>query len=195
MEAIGAVDECNAAIGSVLAAQLPEPLSGILRTVQGRLFIVGSELMAPDRTGGGSALPRLAEADVTELETAIDSLEQTLPELRNFILPGGSTVRQPRGRNNRHRMERSSQPLGAAHVRRAAGAVRRAPERSAAAGVLLALVPPSVPELIVMQPSQQVRVMIQPVRGPRHLVIVLAMVARGCFLLGPLAHDAQLFPA
>lgn len=40
----------------------------------------------------GSALPRLAECDVTELETAIDSLEQALPELRNFILPGGSTA-------------------------------------------------------------------------------------------------------
>lgn len=53
MEAIGAVDECNAAIGSVLATGLPETLSGILRTVQGRLFIVGSELMAPDHAGSG----------------------------------------------------------------------------------------------------------------------------------------------
>ena len=92
VEAIGAVDECNAAIGSVLAIGLPEPLGSILQTAQGRLFIVGSELMAPDRTGGGSALPRLANQDVTELETTIDSLEQTLPELRNFILPGGSTA-------------------------------------------------------------------------------------------------------
>ncbi len=57
--------------------------------MQGRLFIVGSELMAPDHTSSGSTLPRLAEWDVTELETAIDSLEQTLPELRNFILPAG----------------------------------------------------------------------------------------------------------
>ena len=39
-----------------------------------------------------SALPRLAECDVTEMETAIDSLEQALLELRNFILPGGSTA-------------------------------------------------------------------------------------------------------
>jgi cob(I)alamin adenosyltransferase len=92
MEAIGAVDECNAAVGSVLAAALPDPLGSMLQIVQGRLFIVGSELMAPDHTGSGSALPRLAERDVTELETAIDSLEQTLPELRNFILPGGSAA-------------------------------------------------------------------------------------------------------
>ena len=92
MEAIGAVDECNAAIGSVLATGVPETLSSTLRAVQGRLFIVGSELMAPDHTGGGSALPRLAEGDVSELETAIDSLEQTLPELRNFILPSGTAA-------------------------------------------------------------------------------------------------------
>jgi cob(I)alamin adenosyltransferase len=92
MEAIGTVDECNAAVGSVLATELPDTLSSILRTAQGRLFIVGSELMAPDRTGGGSALPRLAEGDVTELETAIDSLQETLPELRNFILPSGNAA-------------------------------------------------------------------------------------------------------
>jgi cob(I)alamin adenosyltransferase len=90
MEAIGAVDECNAALGSALAGGLPGQLPGILAAVQGRLFIVGSELMAPDRSGGGSNLPRLAEQDVSDLEVAIDSLEQSLPELRNFIVPGGT---------------------------------------------------------------------------------------------------------
>lgn len=92
MEAIGAVDECNAAIGSALATGPSGTLADMLRTAQGRLFIVGSELMAPDRTGSGSALPRLGEQDVTELENAVDSLEQTLPELRNFILPGGTAT-------------------------------------------------------------------------------------------------------
>lgn len=89
MEAIGAVDEANAAIGSATALGLPAELESMLRAAQNRLLIVGSELMAPDRTGSGSALPRLDEDDVTDLETAIDSLEQRLPELRNFILPGG----------------------------------------------------------------------------------------------------------
>jgi cob(I)alamin adenosyltransferase len=56
----------------------------------GRLFVVGSELMAPDQTGAGSRLPRLAREDVAGLETAIDALWETLPELRNFILPGGA---------------------------------------------------------------------------------------------------------
>jgi len=91
MEAIGAVDECNAAIGSALASGLPDAVASILATVQGRLFIVGSELMAPDRTGSGSALPRLAEQDISDLEAAIDCLDTALPELQNFILPGGTT--------------------------------------------------------------------------------------------------------
>ena len=90
MEAIGAVDETSAAIGVAAALALPAQLDSVLRRAQRCLFIVGSELMAPDRTGSGSALPRLDEADVTDLEVTIDSLELDLPELRNFILPGGS---------------------------------------------------------------------------------------------------------
>ena len=92
MEAIGAVDETSAAIGVVAALALPAQLDSVLRRAQRCLFVVGSELMAPDRTGGGSALPRLDQADVTDLEVTIDSLELDLPELRNFILPGGSPV-------------------------------------------------------------------------------------------------------
>ena len=90
MEAIGAVDECNAAIGSAIALGLTGELSNLLHTAQARLFIVGSELMAPDRTGSGANLPRLDESDVFEVEAAIDSLESQLPELQNFILPAGT---------------------------------------------------------------------------------------------------------
>lgn len=114
IEAIGGVDECNAAIGAALAHGQPAELAGILRAVQGRLFVVGSELMAPDRTGSGSALPRLADDDVADLERAIDTLEAALPELRNFILPGGTP--------------------GAAELHVARGACRRAERRVTALG-------------------------------------------------------------
>jgi cob(I)alamin adenosyltransferase len=90
MEAIGAVDEASAAIGAAAALTLPAGLDNVLRQAQRCLFIVGGELMAPNRTGSGSTLPRLDETDVTDLEESIDSLELNLPELRNFILPGGS---------------------------------------------------------------------------------------------------------
>ena len=55
-----------------------------------RKLVAGSELMAPSREGPGRDLPRLADADVTRLETAIDDLTSGLPELRNFIAPGGT---------------------------------------------------------------------------------------------------------
>jgi cob(I)alamin adenosyltransferase len=90
MEAVGAVDECNAAIGSALACGLPSAVDRVLRIAQGRLFIVGTELIAPDDTGSGGSLPQLTDDDVTGLEAAIDSLEHALPELQNFIVPGGT---------------------------------------------------------------------------------------------------------
>jgi cob(I)alamin adenosyltransferase len=125
IEAIGAVDECNAAVGAALASGVPAEVAAILRVAQGRFFVVGSELMAPDRTGPGSSLPRLAEGDVAGLETSIDALEAALPELRNFILPGGT------------------QAAAALHLARAA--CRRAERRVTSLrrnGAVPALVPP-----------------------------------------------------
>jgi hypothetical protein len=52
-----------------------------------------------------------------------------------------------------------------------------------------------VTELVVVQASQQVRVVVQPVRGLRHLVVVLAVVACGRLFLRPLAREAQLVAA
>jgi cob(I)alamin adenosyltransferase len=90
VEAIGSVDECNAAVGLALASGLPEQIADMLASAQACLFIVGSELMAPQQAGPGTAVPRLAAADVTTVETAIDTLQGGLPGLRNFIVPGGT---------------------------------------------------------------------------------------------------------
>jgi cob(I)alamin adenosyltransferase len=112
VEAIGSVDECNAAIGLALVhadAAGHDQLAAVLRASQDRLFVVGCELMAPERTGPGSSLPRMADADVTELEAAIDQLDVQLPQLRNFIHPGGT--------------------LAAAHLHAARAACRRAERR------------------------------------------------------------------
>jgi cob(I)alamin adenosyltransferase len=89
MEAIGTVDECNATIGLAATQELPGVVADVLKTVQDTLFVVGSELMAPDRTGSGASVPRLTGDEVSHLESVIDELETALPELRNFILPGG----------------------------------------------------------------------------------------------------------
>ena len=54
---------------------------------------------------------------------------------------------------------------------------------------------PAPAELIVVQPPQQVRVMIEPVGRAFHLMEVMAMLARRCLLLRALAHDAQFLAA
>jgi cob(I)alamin adenosyltransferase len=90
MEAIGAVDECNAAVGLAAAYKLPQIAADVLITVQESLFTVNCELMAPEETGAGASLPRLTHEDVTYLETVIDEVDELLPELKNFIHPGGT---------------------------------------------------------------------------------------------------------
>jgi cob(I)alamin adenosyltransferase len=97
MEAIGTVDELNAAIGFAAAAvrdsgcfENGDAVPGILGSVQQDLLVAGTELMAPSREGPGASLPRLAGGDVARLEAAIDDLTGKLPELRNFIAPGGT---------------------------------------------------------------------------------------------------------
>jgi cob(I)alamin adenosyltransferase len=92
VEAIGSVDECNAAVGLALAGELPEQIAGMLASAQACLLIVGSELMAPQQAGPGAGVPRLTAADMTAVETAIDSLQAELPDLKNFILPGGTAA-------------------------------------------------------------------------------------------------------
>jgi cob(I)alamin adenosyltransferase len=97
MEAIGCVDELNAAIGLAVATaqravcfDAGDQVLDLLGSVQQDLLVAGTELMAPGRTGSGADLPRLADGDVTRLETAIDDFTGMLPELRNFIVPGGT---------------------------------------------------------------------------------------------------------
>jgi cob(I)alamin adenosyltransferase len=93
IEAIGSVDEVNAAIGIVRmelsqSGAVPDGLDQILGRVQHRLFDLGAELAAP--SADGTRVGTLGATDVAELEAAIDKYEAELEPLRNFILPGGS---------------------------------------------------------------------------------------------------------
>lgn len=87
--AYGEVDELNAALGLALAF-LPAELSDVasqLLHVQRVLFDVGAELATPP--GARKARWELDAAEISRLEAAIDAMEEALPPLRNFILPGG----------------------------------------------------------------------------------------------------------
>ncbi len=91
--AYGEVDELNAAVGSARAELEEQDLSGWLLTIQSSLFDLGGELAIPDveaLEGKGKGLPRVAEAEVEQLERWIDQMETELTPLRQFILPGGT---------------------------------------------------------------------------------------------------------
>lgn len=91
VEAYGAVDELNAVIGWARAATADGWVRDRLGTVQPDLFAIGAHL-ATDVPEGRPApkLPDLPDERIADLEAWIDQAEEALPELRTFIMPGGS---------------------------------------------------------------------------------------------------------
>lgn len=86
VEAYGTVDETNSVIGMVLAHSLPgDDLRQCLTDVQHDLFDLGGELCIPGHTV-------ISAETVTRLEQALDRFNDTLPPLKEFILPGGSAA-------------------------------------------------------------------------------------------------------
>ena len=86
--AFGAVDELNASIGVVLAdPQLPEKLRGPLEQIQNELFDVGADLCVPF---GVTDRLRVEQSAVARLEALCDELNEELPMLKSFVLPGGT---------------------------------------------------------------------------------------------------------
>jgi len=83
IEAIGAVDELNSALGVLIAETLPEEVCAGLRDAQHDLFDLGGELSVP-----GHAL--MSEKHVVRLEQMLERFNATLPALQDFVLPGGA---------------------------------------------------------------------------------------------------------
>jgi cob(I)alamin adenosyltransferase len=85
--AFGVVDELNSVLGVVLAGEVPEELRAPLELVQNELFDVGADLSVP--WGVGDRL-RVEQGMVDRLEELCDRFNASLPELRSFVLPGGT---------------------------------------------------------------------------------------------------------
>ena len=85
--AYGAVDELNSVLGVCLAGERPEEIAAPLLRVQNELFDLGADLSVPfdvaDRL-------RVTQSAVAELEVLCDRFNDGLPELRSFVLPGGT---------------------------------------------------------------------------------------------------------
>jgi cob(I)alamin adenosyltransferase len=90
--AYGTFDELNAALGGVLSLDPDGDLgTADLQRVQEDLFILGSRLAAarPERELERGTIPGLAPGRIADLEAWIDSLDEELPPLDAFVLPGG----------------------------------------------------------------------------------------------------------
>jgi len=94
VEAYGAVDEANSALGlAVLHAGADPELAAMLTRIQNDLFDLGADLATPDRGEPFKWEPlRIVEAQVTRLENEIDAMNAAIPPLDSFVLPGGSAL-------------------------------------------------------------------------------------------------------
>ena len=95
LECYGTVDELNATLGLVnvaLEGSAAGPhLLPIIARVQNELFNLGAELGAPDPERRAK-LPRVEQRHVDALERDIDGVNDDLPELKSFVLPGGGAA-------------------------------------------------------------------------------------------------------
>lgn len=91
VEAYGSIDEANAAIGVALAmGTLPARLTEMLGLIQNELFDVGADLSTPRHPRPKWPPLRIEQPSIDRLEAYCDELQETLPVLKSFILPGGN---------------------------------------------------------------------------------------------------------
>jgi len=89
IEAYGTVDELNSFIGLLRSYELDNETNDVLESVQNQLFIIGSSL-AMDEKRPEFKLPEINMGDIETLEAEMDKIENLLPKLKSFIIPGGS---------------------------------------------------------------------------------------------------------
>ena len=92
VDAYGTVDELNSCIGVAVAACKDKQVAKRLKGVQAQLFIAGADLATDLKWKGGARAPRISRKDTVELEKMVDELQEKLPRLTSFILPGGSQL-------------------------------------------------------------------------------------------------------
>jgi cob(I)alamin adenosyltransferase len=90
IEAYGNVDELNSWIGLLRDLPVNDKRQDLLTKIQDRLFVIGSWL-AMEGIDNIYNIPEIKEADIKLLENEMDSMDELLPALKNFVLPGGDT--------------------------------------------------------------------------------------------------------
>ncbi len=90
IEAYGTVDELNSYIGLLRELISNVEQRSLLKEIQDRLFTIGSQLASDPSKN--MKTPDVLDSDITLLEKAIDDMNEVLPPLKNFILPGGHPI-------------------------------------------------------------------------------------------------------
>jgi len=91
IEVYGTLDELNSFIGLLRDQNLDAHTGEILLEIQKKIFVSESRLAA-DKPENLQRLPRLTENDISVLEQEIDKMNEQLPALKSFILPGGHPI-------------------------------------------------------------------------------------------------------
>jgi len=91
IESYGTVDELNSYIGMIRDQDIAEHDKSLLKEIQDRLFTIGSAL-ASDPERSKMVIPDLHQDDIELLEKEMDAMNEKLPDLRHFILPGGNNA-------------------------------------------------------------------------------------------------------
>jgi len=89
LEAYGTIDELNSYIGLIRSMQTDEHTDKILEIIQNKLFVIGANLATDESISLIKKQMPCKKTDIELLETEMDDMNASLPELRNFILPGG----------------------------------------------------------------------------------------------------------
>lgn len=90
IESYGTVDELNAFVGLLRDNTESDEVRAVLKSIQDRLFTIGANLASDPEQDLPS--PDLKEEDIQVLEKEMDRMDESLPPLKNFILPGGHTT-------------------------------------------------------------------------------------------------------
>lgn len=91
IDAYGTVDELNSYIGLIRDQDITQQQKDILKEIQDRLFTIGSNL-ASDPEKSKMIVPDLKNSDIELLEKEMDAMNDLLPPLKHFVLPGGHTT-------------------------------------------------------------------------------------------------------
>ncbi|RIV45304.1 cob(I)yrinic acid a,c-diamide adenosyltransferase [Flagellimonas pelagia] len=92
IESYGTIDELNSHLGLLRDQQMDSHSKEILVLIQEKLFTVGSILATEPERDKRLKIPRINQEDIALLEQEMDQMNENLPEMTHFILPGGHTT-------------------------------------------------------------------------------------------------------